>query len=416
MRIWLERLLLGFVASVFLVLLWPVQGGADATVVSSVPRPDTNLGAVPAAVTLQFSENLNRSFSHADVVTPDGSRFGSEPARDQEIVIPIAGRQRGVYKVEWLAVSAVDGHALHGTFDFGVGVAPSQSSTLEQSTPSALDLAASALRWLEYLGLIATLGIMVVRRLAANRPRIRWAAPSMELALTAAFVGGFGVILVEALDASGSLPGAITYLTANPPGWVRTVRVAAEGAALLFCFRGVPFVAPMAVFAAAALSLAGHSAGVRPAAGAIFADALHVLSAGAWAGGIIALASLRPPAGWNGEEGRLLLARFGRVALPAFAITALTGVLRATEELSGLNDLWSTSYGLILSAKSAGVLAMVVLSALVWRRGVALARVEAVVALVVLAATAALAAYPLPPARVADASAIRVTSDNPATP
>ena len=111
-----------------------------------------------------------------------------------------------------------------------------------------------------------------------------------------------------------------------------------------------------------------------------------------------------------------MLFRFGRVALPAFAITALTGVLRALEELSGVSDLWASSYGLILSAKSAGVLAMVVMSALVWRRGIGFARFEAVVALVVLAATAALAAYPLPPARVADASAIRVTSDNPVSP
>jgi putative copper export protein len=186
--------------------------------------------------------------------------------------------------------------------------------------------------------------------------------------------------------------------------------VAAEGAALVFCLRGVPFVAPLAVFAAAALAFAGHSAGVRPAPGAVFTDALHVLSVGAWAGGIIALALLRPPGGWHGEEGRALLARFGRVALPAFAIAAFTGVLRATEELTGVSDLWATSYGLILSAKSAGVLAVLVLSALVWRRGMAFARLEAAVALVALAATALLAAYPLPPARAAEASAIRVTS------
>ena len=92
----LKGMLLGFVASMLVVLLWPVQGLADATVVSSVPRPGANLGSVPAAVILQFSENLNRSFSHADVLTPDGRRFGSEPARDQAIVIPIAGQQRGV--------------------------------------------------------------------------------------------------------------------------------------------------------------------------------------------------------------------------------------------------------------------------------------------------------------------------------
>jgi putative copper export protein len=200
---------------------------------------------------------------------------------------------------------------------------------------------------------------------------------------------------------------------------VRAGRVAAEGLALLFCIRGVPFVGPPAIFAAAALAFAGHAAGVRPAPGAIFTDALHVLSAGVWAGGIVAIATLRPPGGWNGEESRALLDRFGRVALIAFGITALTGVLRAAEELAGIADLWATPYGLVLTAKSTGVLAMLALSLLVWRRRLPVVRAEAAVALLVVAATALLAAYPLPPARVADAAAIRdtfSTGDNPARP
>ena len=413
-----RRWQVGVVAAIA-VLAWPLKVSADATVVSSNPQPGDNLASAPVSIELEFSEQLNRTFSNADVLTPDGRRFRSEPARDEEIVIPLAGNQRGLYKVEWVAVSAVDGHVLHGAFDFGVEFAPPQAGALERAAPSATDIAAAALRWLEYLGLIWTIGIMVVRRLAAMPAPIKWARPSLQLALAAAFVGGLGVIIIESLDASGSLPGAIAYLTGDAPGWVRTGRVAAEGAALLFCLRGIRFVAPMALVAAAALAFAGHSAGVRPAPGAIFTDTLHVLAAGVWAGGIIALAGLRPPGGWNGVEGRALLARFGRLALVAFALTALSGVLLATNELTGIGDLWATSYGLVLSAKSALVLAMLVLSALVWRRRLASARVEAAVAVAVLAATALLAAYPLPPARVADAGAIRDTTaagDNPTRP
>ena len=256
-------------------------------------------------------------------------------------------------------------------------------------------LAIALLHWLEYLGLIGVVGSMVVRRLAANRPRIEWARPPMRLALAAAFVGGLGVVIAESLAASGSLSGAVDYLVGGPSGWVRIARVVAEGAALVLCVRGMRMVAPFAVFAAASLALAGHAGLVSPAAGAIFTDALHVLSAGAWAGGIMALATLRPPEGWSGVEGKELLARFGRVALLAFAITALTGVLRATAAIGVLSDLWATPYGLILSAKSAGVLVMLFLSALAFRRRLAFARVEAVVAVAVLGATAVLAAYPL---------------------
>jgi putative copper export protein len=239
------------------------------------------------------------------------------------------------------------------------------------------DLLAAALHWLEDLGLLGAVGSLVIRSLARNHPRIPWARPRMELALGAAFLGGIGLIGVER-----TLP------------WPIFVRVLAEGAALLFCLRGKPYVAPFAVLAAAALPLTGHAARVEPAAGAEFADALHVLSAGMWAGGILALASLQPPGGWLGTEARALLARFNPVALIAFGITALTGVLRATEQLVPISDLWTTPYGVVLALKAAGVAVMIVFSALAWRRSRSLMRVEAAVMVLVVGATALLASFP----------------------
>ena len=265
--------------------------------------------------------------------------------------------------------------------------------------PSAADVAVAAFRWLEYVALIGVIGVFVVRRLAANSPRIEWARPPMQLALVAAFVGGLGLIVAEALRATGSPSGAVAYLVGGADGWVRIARVAAEGGALALCVSGRRLVAPLAIFAAAALAFASHATQFQPAAGPIFADALHVLSAGVWAGGIMVLGTLRPPGGWGGVEGRALLWRFGRVALVAFAITAMTGVVAAASALSFVSDLWTTPYGIVLGAKSAGVLVMLVLSARAWRRGVGLVRFEAAVAILVLAATAVLAATPVPPSR-----------------
>ena len=264
--------------------------------------------------------------------------------------------------------------------------------------PSAADLAIGILRWLEYSGLIYVIGVFVIRRLAANAPRIEWARPPMERALAAALVGGLGVAIAQAFVAGHSLSGAITFLFGDLAGWVRIARVAAEGVALALCLLGRRMVAPAAIFAAASLAFASHAAAQGQPAGPIFADALHVLSAGVWAGGIMALATVRPPGGWNGEERKALLLRFGRVALIAFAITAMTGVLAAAAALSSPSDLWTMQYGLVLSVKSAGVLVMVILSTLAWRRGFGLVRFEAGVAILVLAATAVLAATPIPPA------------------
>jgi len=87
----------------------------------------------------------------------------------------------------------------------------------------------------------------------------------------------------------------------------------------------------------------------------------------------------------------MLLQRFGRVAFIAFGVTALTGVLRASELLHDVTDLWTTTYGVVLALKLAGVLVMLALAPL-WRRGPA----EAYTAVVVVAATALLAAFPFP--------------------
>jgi putative copper export protein len=177
--------------------------------------------------------------------------------------------------------------------------------------------------------------------------------------------------------------------------WLIAVRVAAEGVAYVMCRRGNPFVAPPAVLAAVLLPFSGHAATVAPAAGAEFADALHVLSAAMWAGGILALASLQPPDGWASPEARQLVERFGRVAVIAFGVTALTGLLRATEQLTGISDLWTTQYGIVLALKVIAVAVMLVISA-AWRRGRRVARADAAVVILVVAATALLAVLPSP--------------------
>jgi len=246
------------------------------------------------------------------------------------------------------------------------------------------DFFLAAFHWIEYLGLLGGLGSIVIRRLASNHPAIQWARPPMHIALGAAVLGGLAVVTVEGIHA-GSMPG-----------WASLARVAAEVAAFVFCVRGISYVAPTAALAATLLPFAGHAAAVQPPAGAEFADALHVLSASLWAGGILALATLKPPDGWRGAEARVLLDRFGGVALIAFAVTALTGVLRATEQLHGLSDLWQTPYGVLLALKAVGVGIMLVLSSLAWRRGLPVARVEAGLMVLVVAATALLASFPTP--------------------
>jgi len=241
------------------------------------------------------------------------------------------------------------------------------------------EIMSGAVRGLEYAGLLSFVGVVVMRQLGGQPPHLDWARPSMHRALAVALIGGAATVALA-------------------PSWVGAVRVVAELAALVMCLRWGPGAVPSGFAALLLLAPAGHAAGAQPVAAAILVDELHVVSAGIWAGGVLVLATLRPPDGWRSPAGQDLLTRFGRVAMVAFAFTALTGLLRATEQISGFSDLWQTVYGAVLVAKSLGVLAMLALAAITWRRGVPLARTDALMALAVMAATGLLAAFPNPPA------------------
>lgn len=237
------------------------------------------------------------------------------------------------------------------------------------------EVISAVFRSIEFAGLLSFVGVVVMRRLGAQPPHLGWARPGMERALALALLGGVATVALS-------------------PSWLGALRVVVELAALVFCLRWGPGAVPAGVGAVLLVALAGHYQMSVPS---IVVAELHVLSAGMWAGGVVILATLRPPGGWRGEQGQDLLNRFGRVAMIAFAFTALTGLIRATEELTGFSDLWQTAYGIVLVAKSAGVLAMLVLAAITWRRGVPAARTDAIFALAVMAATGLLAAFPTPP-------------------
>jgi len=391
------------VAAAVLVLAVPAPALAHAGFVSSRPEPGSTLGSAPGVVELDFSEPLNRELSRATVTAPDGQRFAGFVAGDHGIRIPLSTNLQGVYRVEWTTVSTVDGHTLHGSFGFGVGVAPGPAAEgVVSDEPNRLDLLIAVARTVEDLALLLAIGMLLVGRLARREPRLGWVRLRVRPVLLVALIGGTSVVIGEALlAASGASVGAVVaYLSTGSAGLLRLLRPVTEAGAL-----ALSFTAPGTVAAATTLSLvllagAGHAAAVPPAWWAIGVQAVHLVSAGLWAGGILALASQRPPDGWRGPSGRALLDRFSPVALAAFGLTAAAGALRGIQEVGSLGDLVASSYGLVLLAKVLGVGLLVQLSVLAWRRVLPVPRLEAGLAVLVIGAAAVLAAFPLPPARV----------------
>lgn len=105
-------------------------------------------------------------------------------------------------------------------------------------------------------------------------------------------------------------------------------------------------------------ALSGHAASApRLAAAAIAADALHVIGAGGWIGGLLVLIAAGVPAARalpEGERGRgvaALVNAFSPTALVFAATLALTGVFAAWLHVGTFGALWGSAYGKTLLLK-----------------------------------------------------------------
>jgi copper transport protein len=127
-------------------------------------------------------------------------------------------------------------------------------------------------------------------------------------------------------------------------------------------------VAPIGVgaaYLAVTPALAGHASVESPVALFFPSVVLHVLAASVWVGGIACLLLVLPGATRQlepAERSRLLLAtlaRFSPLALAAVSAIALTGAVQAYIDVRTFNSLFHTTYGALILAKVALLLALI---------------------------------------------------------
>jgi uncharacterized membrane protein len=101
-------------------------------------------------------------------------------------------------------------------------------------------------------------------------------------------------------------------------------------------------------------------------------DLVHLAAAAIWTGGVAGLAVVgrfalgRSPSPQRRGELAALTGRFARTAVVAVVALAVSGVLRALGELDAASQLWTTSYGRALLAKT-GLFSLLVAAALLHR-------------------------------------------------
>ena len=102
----------------------------------------------------------------------------------------------------------------------------------------------------------------------------------------------------------------------------------------------------------ASIALTGHSAMPGGGIGAVhrLADAAHLLAAGWWIGGLLALLLASRTLGGDAPA---VLRRFSRIGYAAVATLIATGTIKSLILVKPLSSLWETGYGWVLIAKVA---------------------------------------------------------------
>lgn len=379
-----------------MLLFGTLPVAAHANLVRSIPAAGSTLATAPAAITLEFSEDLDPGFSRVRLFdsanTPINAGPGTIDAQSPHVLRLALGKlANGTYTAIWRSRSAADGHVTEGNVPFGVGVPVSAAALIPPpGTPEPATLpppaGSSAIRWLNLLAAVLTLGALPFA-LLVWRPAFRAANAEQRPDLdqrtgralrTIIVVGGALLLLASTLfliDQAATAAGVsltqaavgapVLQLLGSRTGRLWHVRVGLTLAIMVLALRlpapgagaAWPWWLGIALGAALLLtfSLNGHGAAeAEGAALAVALDWLHIAATTAWIGGLLPLACVLLGAR-RGKNQTLPLAhlipRFSLLAGLCVATLTLSGLYSYFVHVGSLQLLLDTTYGRALASK-----------------------------------------------------------------
>lgn len=409
-----RRRLAALLVGLFIVLIAAaVPASAHALLVATNPGIGSQLEVPPTQVTLTFDEGVVAS-DRSIVVTAGGQRLDTGApthpgGAGTEISVQLKpGPTDASYAVLW-RVGSADGHAVDGSFSFGVGrpagPAPSLSAVAGSGAVAGVDDIAQAVAYLALtvaLGAAFTVGTLwpAATRLARVRTLIAggWVAEVFAtlvlLVLRGPVTAGTGITTVGSADTfhttvdtrSGRLLIVRLVVLGLLLPALRRLLGRGEGSAFDLALLGILLIV--------SFPLGDHAGTGSDVPLAVSLGALHVLAAVVWLGGlaVLALVLLKP------DAAPLDLGRWSKVAAGCVAVIVATGAIASLREVGSWAALVHTGYGVTLLVKIALLVLLLVVAdfsrrgvrrgqTLSLRRGVA---IEAGLGVLILAVTAVL--------------------------
>lgn len=226
----------------------------------------------------------------------------------------------------------------------------------------ASQVAAVGGRWLLLVGLCLMVGAAFVGTVILPAP-----PSSLRRLVAVAFVAagvGMALVLVTLVGASLNVPLWRVAVLRTIPLLVAGVLIAGEWRAPYPSVRGMAAIgiaAAAAMLADVGTSHIASSAAAHPEHVETFVHWLHVVAVGTWVGGLAALLVSLPALA--GDAVRSAVRRFSTSAGIGIGLVAVTGLIRAVQELGPLSNLLTTDFGRLLVAKSVLLVALAGLGA-----------------------------------------------------
>jgi copper transport protein len=385
---------LGLILAILLLLFCasptPVQ--AHAYLERSDPPDNTELEQAPSQARLWFSEPVALNFTSVQLLDVTGQAvpnvsLGIDAKNPRLVVVSLPPLKSGIYSLNWKVLSASDGHDTLGLLVFGINASPAGLTGAAAATvaPDPIQVAVRALLDIALCGLFGALVItlaLLAKPLAdtddgalqAAAASYRWRAVNWALCLAGlAIFAGIAQWLVQVTTSTGKSlaeldwPDAVNLLVSTSWGqfWLSRQVLLLGVLGLLFARRRAMQSAwhardwaATALLAAAALftyALTTHAAGLSSPLLPLLADFLHILSAGLWSGGLIALLVILLPVLGREPGSRQFFQstweRFGRFAALAVGLTLATGLFNASGLVASLSALTGSAYGQTLALK-----------------------------------------------------------------
>ena len=366
----------GFVCA---VVVWAGVAGsidvveAHAGLKSSEPAASSVLEQSPKEIVLNFGEAVEVSFgsirlfdsNSQPVALPTPKFVEANGAIDAKTIrVEIPELQSGSYLVVWRVVSA-DSHPVQGAFAFQIGTKGLNLESLSQeilassSAPFAVRVTMGFARWLSFLGVMVMVGAMLLATRIVGFSRVNKIIFSSWIT---AFVGSVLVLLLQAPYALGQamsvgeLLSAVDDVLQTRLGTWLVVRGTILLTFLILIRQRNSHDKPIYRMAAillgiglfATFSISGHPGMREFSALSIGTDIVHFLSVSAWMGGLVTLALLGRK--WQSESS-LVISWFSFTATISMPIMVATGIAQAWRMMEGFQNIFSTTYGVVLSVK-----------------------------------------------------------------